>query len=87
MKEREGTQMNTEHTLERLCEYKARVLDHTYRGTNLQIIEGDIQEIVFTPTFVPSSANNVIVMIKKLVEDYPPSSQIKRPLAAVCSFT
>lgn len=79
--------MNTEYTLEHLCEYHAAVLDHTSRGTYLQISEVGIQEIVFTHTFVPRTANSVIVMIKKLAEDYPPGSQLKRPLAAVCSFT
>ena len=78
--------MNTEHTLERLCEYHAVVLDHTSRGTYLQISEDDIQEIVFTHSYIPKTATNIIVMIKKLVEDFQPGSQLKRPLAAVCSF-
>lgn len=79
--------MNAEHTLERLCEYRAVVLDHSRQGTYLQICDGDIQEIVFTHSYIPSTATNIIVMIKKLVEDLQPGPQLKRPLATVCSFT
>lgn len=78
--------MTTENMIEKYVEYRATVLNHPRCGTNLQIIEDNIQEVVFTHSFVPSTATNIIVMIKRLVEDYP-DSYMKRPLAVVCSFT